>query len=135
MGIDARILVVDDSLVVQKLIELNIRHLGNIDLVTANDGMDGLRYLTEQEFDLAFVDINMPVMDGLTMLRLYREQDSGAQIPIVIVTTEGESETGGEAMQRGASAYITKPINAQTLRKVATELIEKHRAEKLDAAV
>ena len=135
MGIDARILVVDDSLVVQKLIEMNIRHLGNIDLVTANNGMDGLRYLTEQEFDLAFVDINMPVMDGLTMLRLYREQDSGAQIPIDIVTTEGESETGGEAMQCGASAYITKPINAQTLRKVATELIEKHRAEKLDAAV
>lgn len=127
---DARILVVDDSVVVHRLIQLNLRHVGEIDVVTAMDGMGGLQYLTEEKFDLAFVDINMPIMDGLTLLRLYREEKSIEQIPIVMVTTEAESKMGVEAMRLGASGYITKPINAQILRKTTTELIEEYRSER-----
>lgn len=127
---DARILVVDDSVIVHRLIQLNLRHVGEIDVVTAMDGMGGLQYLTEEKFDLAFVDINMPVMDGLTLLRLFREEKSIEQIPIVMVTTEAESKMGVEAMRLGASGYITKPINAQILRKTTTELIEEYRSER-----
>lgn len=130
MGVDARVLVVDDSLVVRKLIEMNIRNLGNVEVVDANDGMAGLRCLTEGDFDLALVDINMPVMDGLTLLRLYLLEGAGPKTPIVIVTTEGDSETGAEALRLGASGYITKPINAKVLRKVTTELIEKFQTDK-----
>lgn len=135
MGFDVRVLVVDDSVVVQKLIELSIRHLGNVDLVAAKDGVEGLRYLTEEEFDLAFVDINMPVMDGLTLLRLYHGEESRIRTPIVVVTTEGGARTGPEVMRLGASGYITKPVDAKILRKVAAELIEKHRAERAAGGV
>ena len=125
--VDASVLVVDDSLVVHKLIEMNLQRMGIENIVTARDGMEGLRQLTEGAFDVAFVDVNMPVMDGLTMLRLYQEDPSSPKTPIVIVTTEGEETTGVDAMQLGASGYITKPVDAKTLREVATELIEKGR--------
>lgn len=128
MKIDARILVVDDSLVVRRLVQMSVRQLGDVEFVCAKDGMEGLRYLTEESFDIAFVDINMPVMDGLTLLRLYRENPSLDQIPIVMVTTEGDSSVGDRATAYGASGFVTKPIDGKILRALALELIAKRRA-------
>ncbi|MEZ4282423.1 MAG: response regulator [Myxococcota bacterium] len=129
MKIQARILVVDDSLVVRKLVQMSVRQLGDVEFVCAKDGMEGLRFLTEESFDIAFVDINMPVMDGLTLLKLHRENPVVRQIPIVMVTTEGDASVGDEAMKRGASGFVTKPIDGKALRSLALELIAKHRAE------
>lgn len=129
MGVKARILCVDDSRVVQQLIRMYFRHLGDVELVFADDGMAGLRYLIQEDFDLALVDINMPVMDGLTLLRLYLEDATEPKVPIVIVTTDGRDKTGDEVFGLGASAFITKPINGEKLRKVAIELIEKFQSE------
>ncbi|MCH7868757.1 MAG: response regulator [Myxococcales bacterium] len=108
---------------------MNLRHLGDVELVFADDGMAGLRYLIQEDFDLALVDINMPVMDGLTLLRLYLEDETEPKVPIVIVTTDGGDETGDEVLGLGASAFITKPINGEKLRKVAIELIEKFQSD------
>lgn len=128
MKIDARILVVDDSLVVRRLVQMSVRQLGDVEFVCAKDGMEGLRYLTEESFDIAFVDINMPVMDGLTLLRLYRENPAVEQIPIVMVTTEGDASVGDQAIKHGASGFVTKPIDGKVLRALALELIAKSRA-------
>jgi two-component system chemotaxis response regulator CheY len=130
MKIQARILVVDDSLVVRRLVEMSVRQLGDVEIVCAKDGMEGLRFLTEDTFDIAFVDINMPVMDGLTLLRLYRENPAVRQIPILMVTTEGDAKIGSEAMQAGASGFVTKPIDGKVLRSLALELIAKDRSER-----
>lgn len=128
MKIEARILVVDDSLVVRRLVQMSVRQLGDVEFVCAKDGMEGLRYLTEESFDIAFVDINMPVMDGLTLLRLHRENPAVRQIPIVMVTTEGDSSVGEKATKYGASGFVTKPIDGRVLRALALELIAKNRA-------
>jgi two-component system chemotaxis response regulator CheY len=130
----ARILVVDDSVVIQRLMEMNLRRLGEIELVTAEDGMEGLRFLVEEQFDLALVDINMPVMDGLTMLKLYCEDAAEPQVPLVMVTTEGEPGVTEKAMSLGAAGYISKPIDSHVLRELAVELIEKYRAERREKA-
>jgi two-component system chemotaxis response regulator CheY len=86
--------------------------------------MDGLRKVTSDHFDLALIDINMPVMDGLKLVSLIRGEDSIADMPIVVVTTEGAREDRERALALGANEYLTKPIQANKVLSVAKSLLK-----------
>jgi two-component system chemotaxis response regulator CheY len=119
-----RILIVEDSPTMRKLLVFALKRLKGVHIVEAADGMDGLRKVTSDHFDLAFVDINMPVMDGLKLISLIREEQSLEQMAICVITTEGASEDRQRALGLGANEYLTKPIQANRVLSVARSLLK-----------
>jgi len=119
-----RILIVEDSPTMRQLLVFALKRLKGADIVEAQDGMDGLRKVTSDHFDLALVDINMPVMDGLKLISLIRDEDNLCEMPIVVITTEGAKEDRERALALGANEYLTKPIQANKVLSVAKGLLK-----------
>ena len=120
-----RILIVEDSPTMRQLLVFALKRMRDVDIVEAHDGMDGLRKVTNDHFDLAFVDINMPVMDGLKLISLIRGEESLSSIPICVITTEGAKEGRERAISLGANEYLTKPIQANKVLAVAKSLLKR----------
>ena len=118
-----RILIVEDSPTMRQLLVFALRRLRDVDIVEAQDGMDGLRKLASEPCDLALIDINMPVMDGLKLIGLMRGEDSLRHVPVVVITTEGGAEDRERAMRLGANEYLTKPIQANRVLAVVRSLL------------
>jgi two-component system chemotaxis response regulator CheY len=106
-----KVLIVEDSPTMRQLIAFSLKRLKNIKIVEASDGVDGLKKLSQDAFNLIITDINMPVMDGLKLVSLIRKDAVYKAVPIFIITTEGGQEDRERAMALGANAYITKPIS------------------------
>lgn len=121
---DKRILIVEDSPTMRQLLVFALRRLRDVEIVEAQDGMDGLRKVSNDSFDLALIDINMPVMDGLKLIRLMRGEDALKDIPICVITTEGASEDRERAMSLGANEYLSKPIQAHKVLSVVRDLLK-----------
>ena len=119
-----RILIVDDSRTMRQLLVFALKRIKGVDLVEAQDGMDGLRKVTSEHFDLALVDVNMPVMDGLKLISLVRAEESLKGMPIVVITTEGAKEDRERALSLGADEYLTKPIQASRVLSVAKSMLK-----------
>lgn len=112
-------LVVEDSPMMRQLLVFALHRIKGLEVTEAEDGLDGLRKLSSGQFDLIITDINMPIMDGLKLVKRIRSDDKYRDVPIIIITTEGSQEDRGRAMALGANAYITKPIQApQVITKV-----------------
>ncbi len=119
-----RILIVEDSPTMRQLLVFALRRLKDVEVVEASDGMDGLRKLSSDHFDLALVDINMPVMDGLKLISLIRGDAKLAGLRIAVITTEGAEEDRRRALELGADEYLTKPIQANRVLEVARSLLK-----------
>jgi two-component system chemotaxis response regulator CheY len=119
-----RILIVEDSPTMRNLLVFALKRLKNAHIVEASDGMDGLRKVTSDHFDLAFVDINMPVMDGLKLISLIRGEQNLEDTAICVITTEGAMEDRERALGLGANEYLTKPIQANEVLAVAKSLLK-----------
>ena len=119
-----RVLIVEDSPTMRQLLVFALKRLKNVDVVEAQDGMDGLRKVTSDHFDLALVDINMPVMDGLKLIALIRGEENLRAMPICVITTEGAQEDRERALALGADEYLTKPIQANKVLKIAKSLLK-----------
>ncbi|MGI9590129.1 MAG: response regulator, partial [Myxococcota bacterium] len=115
---------VEDSPTMRQLLVFALRRLKGAEIVESQDGMDGLRQLSGEPFDIALIDINMPVMDGLKLIRLIRNEDTLKQIPIVVITTEGASEDRKRALELGADEYLCKPIQANRVLEVVKGLLK-----------
>lgn len=112
-------LVVEDSPMMRQLIVFALSRIKSIQVTEADDGIVGIKKIASQRFDLVITDINMPIMDGLKLVKRIRSDDTHRDVPIIIITTEGSNEDRERAMALGASAYITKPIQApQVIAKV-----------------
>ena len=119
-----RILIVEDSPTMRQLLVFALKRLKEVDIVEAQDGMDGLRKVSSDHFDLALIDINMPVMDGLKLISLIRGEDELRAMPIIVITTEGAREDRERALALGANEYLTKPIQANKVLRVAQSLLK-----------
>jgi two-component system chemotaxis response regulator CheY len=119
-----RILIVEDSPTMRQLLVFALKRLKDVDIVEAQDGMDGLRKVSSDHFDLALIDINMPVMDGLKLISLIRGEDNLRDMRICVITTEGASEDRDRALALGADEYLTKPIQAHKVLALAKSLLK-----------
>ena len=119
-----RILIVEDSPTMRQLLVFALKRMKDVDIVEAQDGMDGLRKVSSDHFDLALIDINMPVMDGLKLISLIRGEDNLKSMPIIVITTEGANEDRERALALGANEYLTKPIQANRVLRVAQDLLK-----------
>lgn len=122
--IQSNVLVVDDSTTMRQLLSFALKRLPGIRIVEACDGVDGLKKLSADRFDLIFTDINMPVMDGLKLVGMVRGNEALKHIPIVVITTEGAQEDRARALALGANDYITKPIQPNKILDVAKKMLK-----------
>lgn len=120
---DYRILIVEDSPTMRQLMLFALKKLPGVELVEASDGVDALRQLPEHAFDLILTDINMPVMDGLKLLAMLKNNPTYKDIPVVIITTDGREEDMKQGMALGARAYIPKPIQTPHLVKTVKDIL------------
>jgi two-component system chemotaxis response regulator CheY len=111
----AKVLVVDDSGTMRKIILRSLNALGVTDVVEAGDGSDGLDAFKQQQFDIVLTDWNMPRMTGLELLKAIR--GSGSTVPVILITTEAEKGRVLEAVQAGVSDYLVKPFETEGLRQ------------------
>jgi two-component system chemotaxis response regulator CheY len=122
-----KILAVDDSDIILNLHQMSFRRFPDVKLVLAKNGVEALKRLNEEEgIELVLLDINMPLMDGITFLEiLRRDRDKYGEIPVIIISTEGEEASVMEALKKGATGYIKKPFRQRELH----ELLEKVQAK------
>ena len=121
---DYSCLVVEDSPMMRQLIVFALSRIKNMTVVEADDGINGLKKLATGRFDLIITDINMPIMDGLKLVKRVRMDERHKDTPVIVITTEGSSEDRERAMALGASAYITKPIQAPQVIAKVKELLK-----------
>ena len=117
------VLVVEDSPTMRQLIVFALKRIRGLKITEANDGVDGLKKISAEKFDLILTDINMPIMDGLKLVSLVRNDPNYKDVPIVIITTEGANEDKERAMAIGANDYITKPIQTTKIIDVTKRLL------------
>lgn len=118
----AMILVVDDYAVTQRMLTYQLLKQGH-QVVTANNGFEALDSLNEQSVDLMIVDLAMPEMDGLTVLRQLRSSHRHHSLPIVMLTASGREQDRTQAIKAGVDAFLTKPINVWQLVKAVDDLL------------
>lgn len=106
------ILAVDDEPSMLRLLEISLRQAGYQPL-TAKDGEEALEVILAQKVDCVVTDLHMPRMDGLQLLKEIRKTDS--ELPVIIVTAQGEIKSAIEAMKNGASDYILRPFDLEEL--------------------
>jgi two-component system chemotaxis response regulator CheY len=114
-----RALIVDDSSVMRKIVERSLRQAG-IDLssvIEAGNGVEALGLLDSNTVDLILCDINMPVMDGLELVRHLQTIDKLRGVPVVMITTEGSESNVIQALSLGAKGYIRKPFTPDQVKE------------------
>jgi two-component system chemotaxis response regulator CheY len=119
-----RCLVVEDSQVMRQLLVFALQRVRELDVTEADDGVDALRKLSGNRFDIIITDINMPIMDGLKLVKRIRSDETYKDVPIIVVTTEGSQEDRQRALALGANAYITKPIQGPQVVAKVKELLQ-----------
>lgn len=118
------VLVVEDSPTMRQLIVFALNRIKGLNIVEANNGVDGLKKLSNKKFDLILTDVNMPIMDGLKLVNLVRKDPNYQKIPIVIITTEGSEEDRGRALELGVDDYLTKPLQTSRVLEVTKRLLK-----------
>jgi len=108
------ILVVDDAAVVRHVVSLALRKSG-YDVVLAVNGKDALEKLDAANVEMVITDLNMPVMDGLELIRQMRKTEKYRFMPIVMLTTVSQEAKRQEGLRAGASAWIFKPFHSTQL--------------------
>jgi two-component system chemotaxis response regulator CheY len=108
------LLVVDDVEEVAVLVGRVLKTAG-YQVVIANDARTALASLEKQSVDLVVLDINMPMIDGINMLKLMRRRPETRFTPVIMLTALSDSDTTMECLRNGACGYITKPFDMKNL--------------------
>ncbi len=111
------ILVVDDSATMRRMVMASLRSLKDVDFDEASNGLEAIERLTLKPIHLIILDLNMPDMHGLEVLQFVRRHDAYRRIPIIVLTTRGDSNSREVALAAGASLYLTKPFEPRVLAK------------------
>jgi len=110
----ARILAVDDSAAMRQMVGITLGGAGH-HVQQAADGREALRIAERERFDLVITDVNMPNMDGITLVRELRARSPYRYIPLLILTTEPTLERKQEGKAAGATGWLVKPFNPDRL--------------------
>lgn len=115
----ARVLIVDDSSVMRKIVGRSLRQAGLEiqEVLEASNGAEALAVAREHPLDLILSDINMPTMDGLEFVRQLRCIEAAQNIPVIMITTEAGEAHVVQALSSGASGYIRKPFTPDQIKE------------------
>ncbi len=117
-----RILVVDDEEDIVKLVKMYLEH-HRYEIITANDGQEGLRKAKAEKPDLIVLDLMLPRMDGYKVCGLLKKDTRYAKTPIILFTAKAQEKDIKLGQEVGADAYITKPFEPEILLAKIKELL------------
>jgi two-component system chemotaxis response regulator CheY len=117
-----RVLIVEDSPAMRQLLTLAVQRVPNVAIDEAGDGVAALKALKSGAYDLIFMDLNMPVMDGMKLLGRLKEDATFAKTTVAIVTTDENPETENQARALGAKYFVRKPVNRRVVEKILGEV-------------
>ncbi len=116
------ILAVDDSASLRQMVVFSLKAAG-YQVIEAVDGQDGLNKARLKTVDLVLTDQNMPIMDGLTLIKNLRELSSYQKVPILMLTTESSDEMKQKGKAAGANGWLVKPFDPKRLIEVVQKVI------------
>ena len=108
------ILIVDDSASMRQVVAFTLRQAG-FAVVEGSNGQEALNQLGSQRVDLIVTDLNMPVMDGITLIKNVRNRPNTRTIPVLMLTTESQDSKKQEGKAAGATGWIVKPFHPEKL--------------------
>src|ERR1700691_6002816 len=108
------ILAVDDSASMREMVGVTLRAAG-YEVIEASDGDEALEYARGHAVDLVLTDVNMPRMDGITLVRELRQLDSYKYVPMLVLTTEAGQDKKMAGKQAGATGWLVKPFDPEKL--------------------
>lgn len=118
-----KILIVDDSPTMRRMVTASLLSLKSVVFEEASNGLEAIEILARGGVSLMILDLNMPDMHGLDVLRFVRSHASYASTPIIVLTTKYDSDSRNAAFNAGASDYLTKPFNPAVLLEHASKLV------------
>ena len=125
MNKSLRILYVDDSPVILEMLEVALFNLGYTNIESAEDGVEALEKIQEDDFDLIITDINMPNMDGFELISNLRAKLDYVSVPILVLTTERSQAMKRRGLEVGATAWMVKPFTEEILGEVLEKMLER----------
>lgn len=131
------VLIVDDSGAMRKVIKKTIKISGfDVDnFYEAGNGKEALEVLKDNWIDIVLTDINMPEMDGITFLKLLKEDETSQGLPVIVISTEKREQRVQEAISSGASGYVKKPFRPEEIKNILIGVIGEEYARKDDEAI
>ena len=121
----AKLLIVDDSTMLRDMLNYALNEGGYTDVTEAVDGVDGLAKAKAANFDLIITDVNMPNMDGLTLISELRKAPLYTKKPILVLTTERSDEMKAKGKAAGATGWIVKPFVPDQLLKAVNIVLSR----------
>ena len=125
MNKEMKILVVDDFSTMRRIVKNLMGQLGFRNIHEADDGATALPMLKDGHFDFVVTDWNMPVMEGIDLVRHIRTTEELKHIPVLMITAEAKREQIVEAAQAGVNGYIVKPFTAETLKEKLDKIFQR----------
>lgn len=117
-----KVLIVDDSISMRQMVSFTLKQ-GGFDVVEAEHGQDALNKLQGTTVDLIITDLNMPVMDGITLIQNVRKQPALKTKPVLMLTTEGLASKKEQGKAAGATGWIVKPFDPEKLLQTITKVL------------
>jgi len=119
-----RILVVDDFNTMRRIVKNILKQLGFENVGEAENGQEALEVLKKEKFDFVITDWNMPVMNGLDLLKAIKADAALKDLPVMMVTAEAQQQNIVVAVKAGASNYIVKPFTAEVLEEKISKIFK-----------
>ena len=131
------VLIVDDSGAMRKVIKKTIKISGfDVDnFYEAGNGKEALEVLKDNWVDVVLTDINMPEMDGITLLKRLKEDETLQGLPVIVISTEKRDKRVKNAISSGARGYVKKPFRPEEIKNILTEVIGEEYARKDDDTI
>jgi two-component system, chemotaxis family, chemotaxis protein CheY len=118
-----RVLTVDDSPTMRRIIVNSLKKIGFSDIIEADNGVDALEKLNSNEVDLIITDWNMPEMNGEQFVKALRSDEKYKTIPILMITTRGMKDDVLTAVKMGVNGYVVKPFTPDVLKQKLSGII------------
>jgi two-component system chemotaxis response regulator CheY len=118
-----RILIADDSATIRKMVRASLQGLEDSDFLEAGSGLEAIEQLAVARVQLVVLDLNMPDMHGIEVLRFVRRHEHYRHLPVIVLTTRGDDSSRETAIEAGATTYMTKPFAPQSLAATARTLL------------
>ena len=120
-----KILIVEDSPAMRQLLSLTLRKRADVEVSEAADGLAALKLMASTQFDLVMLDLNMPILDGMKLVKRVRESEAATagtpRVRIAIITTESAQATEDQARALGADFFLRKPVSRRDIDKLLSE--------------